>query len=121
MMELTEAEKEREYLLLAMAAAIRARLESLDNIDYTIDRLWRVASYADKIGQCEIAVIARDELDLAKRLKGESIPTDRMDELCALCGERRGEHAAISVFCDEHYCPGGPNRGFSESQVFTEA
>lgn len=72
MMELTEVEVKRQYLLLVTAAAVEARLEDDDNIDYSIDRLQRVVDQAEQTGQREIAVIAQGELDVAKRLKAEN-------------------------------------------------
>ncbi len=75
MMQLTEVEETRQYLLLVTAAAVRARLLNVDRIDYAIDRLRRVVEQADREGQNEIATIARGELDVAIRLKNESVST----------------------------------------------
>lgn len=69
MMKLTEVEEECQYLLLTTAAAVRARLQNADRIDYTIDRLTRVVNRATEVGQNEIAVIAQSQLDVARRLK----------------------------------------------------
>lgn len=47
--------------------------------------------------------------------------SDRMNDVCELCGQRRGDHAAVSPFMEEHFCPdpNGPNRGFSATRIFT--
>ncbi len=71
-MKLTDAERTRQYLLLVTANAVRARLEDVANIDYSIDRLQRVIVQATEVGQSEIAIIAEGELDVAKRIKEEA-------------------------------------------------
>lgn len=53
--------------------------------------------------------------------------SDRMNDLCELCGEPRGRHAAVSPFMEEHFCPEPKrwwrhresNRGFSATRYFT--
>jgi hypothetical protein len=50
--------------------------------------------------------------------------SDRMNDLCELCGQPRGDHAAVSPFMEEHFCPEHRwwvrrNRGFSATGFFT--
>ncbi len=71
-MKHTDAEVERQYLLLVTAAAVRARLLDAGQIHYTINHLQRVVDRASQTGHDDIATIAQGELDVARRLNEES-------------------------------------------------
>jgi hypothetical protein len=53
------ADKERQYLALVIAAAVRA-LHLAGDLSYAIDRLQRVSKQATDIGADDMALIARE-------------------------------------------------------------